>query len=170
MGIFDRFRKKNDEEPFSRGSYFHTAINDVDLHTLINQSIDIFERNPEADTSTIILSIYQLYPDKNLSVALYRFIPTAFCRLFLNTVQYSDEYYVPRKSREHECFHYSSDGIFNMVAMISKQRIVQSSRPDDTFSILFHSAEFNAINKAIKNGAELETLRSSPLYFSAIPY
>ncbi|HEV7782684.1 MAG TPA: hypothetical protein VGO58_15525 [Chitinophagaceae bacterium] len=165
MGLFDRF-KKNKELPFSRGSYFHTAINDDDLHTLINQAIDVFERNEHADTETIILSIYRIYPDKNLAIALYRFIPTAFCRLFFYQVNYSDEYIVASKGKEPQEFHYSDDGIYNMVAMISKQRIIQSARPEATFNVLFHSADFNAINKAVKDGAELENLSCFPSYFA----
>ncbi len=165
MGLFDFFHKKNKQLPFSRGSYFHTSISDDDLHTLVNQAIDVFERNEQADTETIILSIYRIYPDKNLAIALYRFIPTAFCRLFFYQVNYSDDYIVTR-GKEQLLFHYSADGIYNMVAIISKQRIVQSTKPEATFNILFHSADFNAINNAVKGGAELEGLSCSVSYFA----
>jgi hypothetical protein len=165
MGLFDRF-KKNKQLPFSRGSYFHTAISDDDLHTLINQAIDIFERDETAGTETIILSIYRVYPDKNLAIALYRFIPTAFCRLFFYQVNYSDEYIVAGTGNDPLHFRYSEDHLYTMVAIISKQRIVQSTRPEATFNILFHSADFNAINKAVKEGAELEGLSCSPSYFA----
>jgi hypothetical protein len=165
MGFFDRFHKK--KQLPSRGSYFTTSIDDADLHTLINQSIDIFERDEKASTETIILSIYQLYPDKELAIALYRFIPTAFCRLFFHQVIYSDEYVVT--GREERRFRYSEDEIYTMTAIISKQRIVQSTTPDATFAILFHSADFNAINNAVKKGANLEELRCSASYFSPTP-
>jgi len=162
MGFFDRFQKK--KQLPSRGSYFHTAINDDDLHTLINQAIDIFETNEQASTESIILSIYSIYPDKNLAIALYRFIPTAFCRLFFYQVNYSDEYILPGK--EEQYFRFSEDAIYTMVAIISKQRIVQSLRPEATFNVLFHSADFNAINKALKDGGELEDIRTSPAYYT----
>jgi len=166
MGLFNFFHKKNKQTSFSRGSYFPTAISDDDLHTLINQAIDVFERNEQSDTETIILSIYRLYPDKDLAIALYRFIPTAFCRLFFYQVNYSDEYIVARAGKEPLHFHYSEDGIYTMAAIISKQRIVQSTRPEATFSVLFHSADFNAINKAVKGGAAPEDLTCSASYFA----
>ncbi len=166
MGLFHFLHKKNNPPPFSRGSYFYTAISDDDLHTLINQAINVFERNEQGDTETIILSIYRIYPDKELAIALYRFIPTAFCRLFFYQVNYSDEYIVDRGGREPQHFNYSEDGIYKMVSIISKQRIVQSTRPEATFSVLFHSADFNAINKAVKGGAEPEDLTCSPSYFA----
>jgi len=166
MGLFNFFHKKKQQLPFSRGSYFYTAINDDDLHTLVNQAIDVFERNEQGDTETIILSIYSIYPDKDLSIALYRFIPTAFCRLFFYQVNYSDEYIVARAGKEPLRFHYSEDAIYKMVSIISKQRIVQSTRPEATFSVLFHSADFNAINKAVKGGASPEDLSCSASYFA----
>lgn len=166
MGLFDQFRK-NKQLPFSRGSYFHTPIDDHDLHTLINQAIDVFERNEQGDMETIILSIYRIYPDKNLAIALYRFIPTAFCRLFFYQVNYSDDYFVAQRGREPLHFKYSEDGIYRMVSIISKQRIVQSTKPEATFSVLFHSADFNAVNKAVKNGADPEEISCPSSYFSA---
>ena len=166
MSFFDRFKKKNEQTPFSRGSYFHTNINDTDLHTLINLAIDVFEREQQASTETIILSIYQVYPDKELAIALYRFIPTAFCRLFFYQVNYSDEYIVLKKGVEPMQLRYSQDGIYNMVAMISKQRIVQSTRPEATFNVLYHSADFNAISKVVKDGTPLEEIICSPSQFA----
>ena len=168
MALFDFFHKKNNPLPYSRGSYFHTAITDTDLHSLINQAINVFENNKGADAVTIIHGIYAVYNDKALAIALYRFIPTAFCRLFFTQVNYADEYYV-RHGNDHERFYFSADGVFNMVAMISKQRIVQSTRPEETFSILFHSADFNAINKAVKDGADLHDVSSSPALYAEIP-
>lgn len=168
MGLFNFFHKKHHPPPFSRGSYFHTGITDEDLHTLINQSINIFEDRENADAVTIILDIYRLYPDKNLAIALYRFIPTAFCRLFFYQVAYADEYIVTDKKNKAHHFHFSKDGIYTMTAIVSKQRIIQSLKPEATFSVLFHSPDFNAINDAVKKGADPGTLSCSPLQFAPV--
>jgi hypothetical protein len=168
MGIFGFRHKKTIPLTFSRGSYFSTAINDADLYALIHKAIDIFENNENASAEEIVIRICRIYNDKNLAIALYRFIPIAFCRLFIQGPSYANEYIVIRSGKEQQVFYFSDDGIYNQVASISKDRILHSSRPEATFNVLFHSADFNAINNALKNGALVEHLICSPAQFLPI--
>ncbi len=166
MGLFDFFKnKKIETKTLASGSYFDTEINDADLKTLINKAISVFQDNPSFDHNQIIDTLKEYRNEEDLALALYRFIPIAYCRLFIPEPNYSDEFVVYKSQNEKRSFSFSSDKIYRSVMNESKERFAKENMQEKILPILFHSADFKAIQDALKGGSELKNLVCSPSYF-----
>jgi hypothetical protein len=166
MGIFDFFKSKKTSQPvWGIGSYFDSVVNEEELRMLISQAITVFEENTGSDSNQILKKIKFLSPDENLTVALYRFIPIAYCRLFIPEVKYSDEYVIYKTGIEKKSFLFSKDKIYNIVFEESRKIFNQTFSQEQLLSVLNHSSEFNAINDALSKGSTLQNLFFTPVYF-----
>lgn len=166
MGLFDFFTNRKVGRSAGRpGSYVNVAINDTDLTALTHSVISLFEANPGYDHIQLIDLIKTYHPSEDLAMALYRFIPMAYCRLFIPEPAYSDEYVVYKSTSNQTTYRLSEDQIYAIVLAISNERLNQAASSDAVLSILYHSADFKAINDALKNGSDLKNLVCSPSYF-----
>ncbi len=165
MGLFDFLANKKGNRQPATGSYINTSINDTDLHELINKAVAVFENNPGHDHNQLIDGIRTYCDDEALALALYRFIPIAYCRLFIPEPAYSDQYVVYRSEADKTTFFFSKDRLYQAVLTESRTRLATAAVQDAVMSVLYHSAEFKAINDALKNGSDLADLVCSPAYF-----
>ena len=165
MGLFDFLRTKKVSNDAATGSYVNTSISNTDLRDLINDTISVFENNPGHDHNQLIDLIKTYRNDEDLAMALYRFIPIAYCRLFIPEPTYSDEYIVYRSEKDNTTFFLSTDTVYQAVLRESRTRLATTTAPDAVMSVLYHSADFKAINEALNNGSELTNLVCSPAYF-----
>lgn len=176
MGLFNFLKpKKTIEESASdaipkgpvaaSGSYFETTISDADLRILINKVITVFQQSNGAGHNEVIDAIRRHRNEEDLAVALYRFIPIAWCRLFIPEPDYSDEYILVKEGQEQAVYLLSRDRVYNMVRTECKNRYEQAATQEEMLPILYHSADFNAINQALKGGSRLEDLVTVPSYF-----
>ena len=144
------------------GSYFETGMDDADLSKLINRAISVFQDNPHFDDDQIIDTIKQYRNDEELALALYIFIPIAYCRLIVPEPEYSDEYVLFKSEDEKQSFSFSCDRIYNSVLKACRERWAKEASQEKVVPILIHSADFKAINDALNDGAELKNLICSP--------
>ncbi|MBC8152582.1 MAG: hypothetical protein H7Z72_06690 [Bacteroidetes bacterium] len=143
-----------------------SAWSDADLAAITNQAISAFGTNPGADPNQLIDNIKAYCGDEPLAVALYRFIPIAYCRLFIPEPVYPDEFVlVVDQNTTHVTFSFSADRVYSAVLTESRKRLDSLEKQDDLWAIFYHSADFKAINDALNHGAPLTDLICSPTYF-----
>jgi hypothetical protein len=165
MGLFDFWKSKNVSAKNSvRGSYCETEIQDKDLRALVNLSISVFQDNPDFEADQLIDKIISFSGEEQLALALYRFIPIAYCRLLFPEPGYSDEY-ILYKNDKQQSFTFSTDNIYRVVFEECSLRFSRETSQEKILPILVHSADFNAINEAVKGGAVLADMIVSPSYF-----
>ncbi|XZF16570.1 hypothetical protein ACTHGU_10555 [Chitinophagaceae bacterium MMS25-I14] len=145
--------------------YLETTLTDEELKLLVRQAISIFENNPGATPDKIVDKINVYTTDDALALALYRFIPTAYCRLFFPEPGYSDEYIVYKSMDEQDTYHFSADRIYNAVLEESRDILVATSSGDKMLAVVSHSSEFNAINNALNGGSDIKDLVLAPMIF-----
>jgi hypothetical protein len=164
MGLFDFLKSKKDNKAVER-PHLETGISDADLKTLIGKAIKVFEDKPGANADAIIKGIESHIKNEDLAVALYRFIPIAFCRVILPEPAYSDEYIIADKKNGNKTYSFSSDKVFTTV--LNESRAYLATEPDRqrVVNVLVQSADFDAINKALHGGSELKDLEFGPSYF-----
>ena len=166
MGLFDFLKnKKTTITTFTSGSYFETDISDLDLRSLINDAISVFQDNSDFDYNQIIDTIKTYRNDEALALAIYRFIPIAYCRLLIPEPKYSDGFVLYKSENDKKNFSFSADRIYKIVFDESRTRFEKEASQDKIMPILFHSSDFKAINDALKDGSELKNLVCSPSYF-----
>lgn len=170
MGLFDFLGKsKPSQQPAKKppGTYVDSsAWSDADLAAIINQAISVFGANPGADQNQLIDSIKAFCGNEPLAVALYRFIPIAYCRLFIPEPVYPDEFVVVVDQNATQLtFSFSADRVYTAVLAESRKRLDGLEKQDDLWAIFYHSADFRAINDALNHGAQLTNLVCSPTYF-----
>lgn len=164
MGLFDFLKgKKTVNDPVAGDSYFHTGINDQDLKVLINQAILAFRDDQDADQ--VIGKIKSYRNEEPLALALYRFIPIALCRLFIPEPAYSDEYVVVKSEKDQSSYKLSEDRIYQQVMTELGKWFTTEASQEKLLAILCHSADFQAINNALRNGSNLADLDCGPSYF-----
>lgn len=122
----------------------------------INRSIELFIRHFQ-DGEKVYSQIRKICVSDGEAEKIYLFIPVAFCRLFVPEVNYSDIYITPDKA-EHK---FSECGIFTEIMRVSKN-LMPTMHGDDIMKILYHSGDFDVVNKALKDGASLENLEFLP--------
>lgn len=166
MRIFN-FLKKNEKKgiTFRSGSYFDTDISDPDLRVLINHAITVFLNNPSFDCNELIDAIRKHGCDESLAMALFRFIPIAYCRIFLPEPEYSDIYILYKDNRNRREYSFSEDRIYNIVLEESKARYFREGSEEEILPILNHSADFRTINDALRHSLKLEDQICGPTYF-----
>ena len=166
MGLFDFFKKNNAPAgPFASGSYVDTNATDEELVILVHQAIAVFRGNPGYSPDQLVEGINIFARDERLAVALYRFIPLAFCQVLFPEPAYSDEFTLTKNGKTKGLHSFSKDRIFRIVAEECQKSAAMNTDQEKMVSILIHSAEFNALNTALKNGSQL-----SDLQFSATVY
>ena len=166
MGFFDFFKGNSATAgPFASGSYVDSAINDEELVILIHQAIAVFRGNPGYNAGQLIDGIKIFRNEEALAVALYRFIPLAFCRVIFPEPAYSDEFVLTKKGKTVATHSFSADRIFTRVLEECRKSFAMNSDQQKALNILLHSAEFNALNKALENGSNLQDLQFSPTVY-----
>ncbi len=166
MKFFNFFKTKTNESfKLEIGSYFETKLSDTSLIILINDAISIFQLYTTKEPDQIIETINFKINDQDLAVALYRFIPLAYCRLFIPEVQYSDKFVLLDDEKNEKSFLFTKEKLFQLTLEVCKKRLLIEKDQDKIFPILMHSANFNAINEALNNGSQLNNLNCSPSYF-----
>lgn len=166
MKLFDFLKnKKADKQTVTGSSYFDASIGNTDLKLLINKAISVFEINTWFTDKQIVDRIQSYCNDENLALALYRFIPIAYCRIFIPEPKYSDEYIVYTSENNKSTFLFSKDRVYKMVLAESRKRLTNPHLQCDVLPILHHSADFKAINEVLNNGSALDGLICSPSYF-----
>ena len=166
MGLFVFLTsKKAGRAAFADGSYIDPDISVEALKPLIRAAVLVFQNNTGLDQDGIVDLIKTYWHNEKLAVALYRFIPIAYCRIFIPEPTYSDEYVLFKSAADKTTFHFSKDKLYNLIFAECNYLFNQSTGSDDIMPILYHSAEFKAINSALINGSDLNTLLCSPAYF-----
>lgn len=163
MGLFDFLKSKKEDVAVER-PHLETGISEADLKKLVSEAIKVFENNTGANAEVIIRGIEMCSRNKHLAVALYRFIPTAFCRIVVPEPAYADEYVIVGK-KGNKTYSLSSDRVYSVVLEQSQQYLATEPDKERVVNVLVQSADFNAINKALNNGSELKDLQFAPLYF-----
>lgn len=164
MGLFDFLKSKKDDTSVER-PHLQTGTSDGDLKKLIGKAIAVFENSPGASADTIIKGIESHTRNEDLAVALYRFIPIAFCRIILPEPAYSDEYVIADKKNGDKSYSFSSDKVYNAVLTESREYLAQEPDQEKVVNVLVNSADFDAINKALHGGSELKDLVFGPSVF-----
>lgn len=165
MGLFEFFKRKGFGADIHSGrSYFGTDIQNIDLKGLVNFAISVFQDNPDFDAGQVIEKIRSFRDDERLAIALYRFIPIAYIRLFIPALAYPDQYFLVKNDKQL-LFAFSTDGIYRIVWEECKVRFSQETSREKILPVLFHSSDFNSINEALKAGSKLENLVLSPPCF-----
>ena len=168
VGLFDFLKsKKAGQATFATGSYVNPAISDQALKPLIRTAVSIFQNNTNMDQDGIVDLIKTHCNDEELAMALYRFIPIAYTRLFIPEAVYSDEYVLFKSAAEKATFQFSKDNLYNLIFAECTYLFNHAARADDVMPIMYHSAEFKVINSALHDGSELKNLMLSPAYFLA---
>ncbi len=166
MKLFNFLRRSSPHKSsFPGGTYFNTNIDEIELKLLVNNAILVFDNNVGADHDQLVELIKTYHDDEDLAFALYRFIPIAYCRLFIPEPAYSDDYVIYKSESDKTTYHFSKDAIYNLVLAVCTERLKHAQSSDNVYSILYHSAEFKAINSALLNGSDLKDLVCSPAYF-----
>ncbi|MBO0929754.1 hypothetical protein [Fibrella aquatilis] len=166
MGLFDFLKsKKKGQTSFTNGSYLDPGLSDAALFSLVRAAILIFQQHTDLDQDGIIGLIKARCTDEKIAVALYRFIPIAYTRLFLPEVVYSDKYILFKSKADETAFYFSKDKLYQTIAAECQRQFNQSISSETIMPILYHSAEFKAINSALLDGSDLKNLISSPAYF-----
>lgn len=150
---------------YTSGSYFDSDVTDSELEGLTEQAISIFRNNKDAQPEEVVDKIRAYRDDEALALALYRFIPIAYCRLFIPQAKYSDQYVLYKSEDEKREFSLSSDRVYGIVQAVCKASLNKATGEDDILPILFHSSAFSAINNALNGGANLADLEVSPSIF-----
>ena len=167
MGLFDFLKsKKEDKLLAGRSSYIDIDRNDADLRKLIRQAIEVFESSPgNVSHEQVIASINAHAKNEALALALYRFIPIAFCRIFIAEPEYADEFVLYKSKEDQQSFSLSKDHLYGLVLDESKAWLTKAGQGEKLMGVLVHSADFNAINTALKHGSQLKDLVLAPSYF-----
>ena len=143
MGLFDFFKKSKSDKT--------TGLN---TESQISIAIEAFENNPNADWQAIVSQISKQLNDENLAFDLYRFIPIAYCRQFLNDVSFPSAYLTADTKGEFTVEHKFDDNkLFVTTERLVMRRFENKIGQDKIMNILRHSSDFNAINQALNNGS-----------------
>ena len=165
MGRLDFLKPRKAPVYDTSGSYITTDLGPADMVQRIQQAVVMFELYSGYGKEVILEKINSNCDNEELALALYRFIPIAFCRLFLPELQYSDEYVVYNSETDQKTYYFSKDMIYQKVLGGSKIGLAASASQENILKILSHGPEFDAINAALNRGAQLKDIVFAPVYF-----
>ncbi|RYY50977.1 MAG: hypothetical protein EOO06_02080 [Chitinophagaceae bacterium] len=104
--------------------------------------------------------------DASLALNLYYYIPAAFCRIVYPEPEYSNEIVLAKSGKTIRTHSLADDKIFKVVMEESSKSYARDNTADKIVSILVHSAEFDALNKALHAGSSLQDLGFSPSVYN----
>lgn len=159
MGFFDFLKKTpKQEQLITTGTYFDIAISEKELRNIVDRAIAIFQIYPKATRNQLIDHIKAIPTNEEIALAVYQFIPIAYCRLFIPEPHYVDEYVVQYPNGEISNYILSEDSIYKVVLKSALVLFKLSQTQDQLLAVLSHSADFNAINEALHHDASLQEL------------
>ena len=167
MGLLDFLKPRKAPVHDTSGSYITTALGPAELVQRIQQAVVMFELYSGYGKDMVLEKIDSNCQDEELALALFLFIPIAFCRLFLPEPQYSDEYVVYNSETDQKTRYFSKDMIYQKVVGGSRIGLAASASQENILKILSYGAEFDAINAALNGGAQLKDLVFGPVYFTS---
>ena len=137
----------------------------MNIHCVIEQSLDVFYENQQADDEQIFYSLKQKGWDEITCSKIIAFVPIAFCRLLLHSSGVSfSEYYIIMQSdtKVKQKKRLDSEPFFKIAFNIA---ILKSKACDQNYfmSVATRSSEFNVVNSALNRGSILEDLILTPL-------
>ncbi|MCW3127010.1 MAG: hypothetical protein JWO03_2668 [Bacteroidetes bacterium] len=124
------------------------------------EAISIFENKLDVNEEQLLYLIKEQTIHEKVAIEILNFIPIAYCRVLITAPVYSDEYIIYKSESDTTSYSFSADRIYNMILDEYKLRAANGQIKE----IGQYSAELTAINKALKNGAELKNLSSGPMY------
>ncbi|SDF92549.1 hypothetical protein SAMN04488542_12092 [Fontibacillus panacisegetis] len=158
MGFIDKFFKKQKTE---------AQPQDNERIQAIQHAINIMENADSESTEEIIENINQFTKDKHIARELYCLIPSSYCRLIIREVTYSNELITMSPDGSQKMDLISNHQLYNLIQDVLIHKFNGEIDNDKIQTILFQSAEFNAINNALNNGSALEDLMTGPLVILA---
>lgn len=167
MGVFDFLRSKPVANPQAGNHAFtDTMLEDEALNMLIHQAIAVFKGNPSYTPAELVAGIQIFSRDASLATSLYCFIPQAFCRIIYPEPSYAGEFSLVKNGKTVFTAHFSASRVFNRVLEESQKSYAFNNDQQKLLNILIHSAEFDALNKALHAGSQLGDLMFSPPLYS----
>lgn len=129
----------------------------------ILQAIATFEQSPQLTVAELIEELRYKAADgqEPLAIALYRFLPLAYCQEILPEVNYPDYYIRPDQSR----FLLAANTLFEEIKQVVAAKFLHGLAEKQMLAVLQHCPQFQEINNALHEGAKLEEISISPLRF-----
>lgn len=153
MGIWNIFNKSVNAKEMQNDS----------LEEIIKKTIYLMENcNNFKSEAEFLNRINEFTNNTSLAWELYCLIPIAYTRIVITDVQYSDEAILNFSNGKQEKKLLSNMKTYNVINKLVKENI-NKGKNEKIETILFLSAEFNAIHNAILNGSKIENLVLSPL-------
>lgn len=165
MGLFDFLKKDKEEKGKQLKSYIYTDMNATQIADLVNQAITVFQYYPDASQKELVDKIkFYSKGDEKLAMAMYRFIPVAFCRIQYPDARYSDTYTIFRSANEYAEYSFREDDIYNIVYKESEKRYAYSNK-DVIDNILEYSSSYAVIQQILEKGENPGDYDMSPVIF-----
>ncbi|MCP3774516.1 hypothetical protein NLX71_14540 [Paenibacillus sp. MZ04-78.2] len=156
MGFFDLFKKNQQSQ-----------AQENDLIQSIRHAIEIMEHADSESHEEIIEKIAQYTKDEHLAWELYCLIPSAYCRMIVKEVQYTNDMIMVFPDDTQQQTLLSNNLVYKVIQSVVADKLSGEIDNKKIQTILFQSSEFNAINNALNDGSALGDLMTGPLVMFA---
>ncbi|MCB2379759.1 hypothetical protein LGH70_19340 [Hymenobacter sp. BT635] len=117
------------------------------------------------ETEDVIADMVKRGIKEDRALALYLFVPIAFCRRFIPEAQYLDEYVEYDAARKKEVkMSFKANHFYAEIERYTLAYFTQNPERNVVLTVAGCSAEFKAINQALDNGSQIEDLEFAPLF------
>ena len=129
----------------------------------ILQAIAVFEQSTQLGIAELmeLLNYKAAGGQDSLAIALYRFLPFAYCQEILPEVSYPNFYLRADKSQ----FLLASNPLFGEIKQVTQAKFLHGLAEAQIMALLQHSPQFQEINAALHEGEDLKLIAVSALSF-----
>lgn len=137
-----------------------------DLKNIFEAALQAFIKNHDKNDDDLYEALLYQIVDENLATDIFLFFPVSMNRLIFrkHNVEFPDCYF--QYNEDEQLIgekKFSENDMYNLIDSFSKEVIHRNLSKEDFFAIVKRSSEFNAINNALKDNANLESLKIMPM-------
>lgn len=137
------------------------------INKIIDETIDIMEEcSMSFEYDNLYDNIKKLTKDIELAFELYCFIPDIYCQ-FIFPQKCSEKVTLVMSNKTEKTMYLSQFKIYEQIKKRIVERLHAEYNKEKFQKVLSFSSNFNAINKALNQGCELENLITSPMILIA---